>query len=762
MNFKSLSLALAFYCVSTHLTAQLTITPTIDPQILAQEIAGKGVIVSNVQFTGANGSAGTFTNASSKLGISKGILLTSGRAKTSSNGIGVDRPATAFASNPMNFGGDTDLSFYSGQTTRDACVLEFDFIPQGDSIKVNFVFGSEEYPQFNCSNFNDAFAFLITGQNYPTPTNIALVPETTIPVSINSINNGIASNIGICQALGNGAPFTNLYVNNIGDANITYNGYTVVLTAKAEVIPCQTYHIKLAIADAFDDAYDSGVFIEAASFSSPAIQLSGSGFTDDQGNILVIEGCNSGKFKLSRPASEAQKPATVTLQYQGTATSGIDYLALPTTVNFLAGETAKEFDVIPLEDLLKEDIESIKIYRTSGVCGTNFIDSLSFLITDTFYVRNVSSDIYCSAIPKTLTAPKIDNNPINDYLWSTGATTQVININAGGTYWVQHHFNDKCFSVDTFQITNGDPTVNIGPDIIFCDKDSVQLNAQNAGNSILWNTGQTTQTIYAKTNGQYLVTVTTQDGCFISDTLLATVKPLPQIELGNDTALCSYESLLLDASFPNTFYQWNNGSTAPSITISNPGKYSVIADLDGCIVEDSILVTQKVAALAIATTLDPEIVEGSIARLFAKLDNANAQYQWSPAEYLNNANISNPLATPIQSITYHLLTSSVDGCIAEDTIHIKVIPELKIPNVFSPNGDGINDTWNIPFSNLYTKAELQIFNRFGQLIFKLTGFNKPWDGTYQGNLLPVGTYYYIINPNVSGGKTKAGSVTILR
>src|SRR5262249_24444669 len=152
---------------------------------------------------------------------------------------------------------DADLATLAGATsTYDACVLEFDFKAAGDTVKFNYVFGSEEYPEFACSPYNDVFGFLISGgvtsaaTSYPTPYNIARVPGTTIPVCINSVNSaptGTTYPIGTCNSLGPGSPFGMYYINNSGSTTLVYDGKTTVLTAIAAVSPCDTYHLKLGI-----------------------------------------------------------------------------------------------------------------------------------------------------------------------------------------------------------------------------------------------------------------------------------------------------------------------------------------------------------------------------------------------------------------------------------------------------------------------------------------------------------------------------------
>jgi len=135
--------------------------------------------------------------------------------------------------------------------------LEFDFIPSSDSVEFRYVFASEEYPEFVNASFNDVFGFFISGQN-PTGgaysnLNIARIPGTNLPISIDNVNS---------------TSHSQFYINNSGNSRIVFDGMTFVLTAKALVVPCQTYHIKIAIGDVMDGIYDSGVFLEASSFTS--------------------------------------------------------------------------------------------------------------------------------------------------------------------------------------------------------------------------------------------------------------------------------------------------------------------------------------------------------------------------------------------------------------------------------------------------------------------------------------------------------------
>lgn len=155
-------------------------------------------------------------------------------------------------------GADAELTNLSGFPTNDACSIEFDLVPACDSLKIKYVFASEEYPEYVNQTFNDIFAFFISGPGITGTVNIATVPGTTTSVSINSINANSNSKY---------------FVDNANGTSIQYDGFTTPLTAAAKVIPCKQYHLRMAIADAFDRVWDSGVFIESGSINCNAPEI---------------------------------------------------------------------------------------------------------------------------------------------------------------------------------------------------------------------------------------------------------------------------------------------------------------------------------------------------------------------------------------------------------------------------------------------------------------------------------------------------------
>jgi gliding motility-associated-like protein len=136
-------------------------------------------------------------------------------------------------------------------------------------------------------------------------------------------------------------------------------------------------------------------------------------------------------------------------------------------------------------------------------------------------------------------------------------------------------------------------------------------------------------------------------------------------------------------------------------------------------------------------------------------------YLWTPATYLSSDTAATPVCKPDDEIVYTLHLSGTGGCTVTDTVHLIVLKGPVVPNIFSPNGDGINDVWKIKYLEYYPDATVQVYNRYGQIVYSSVGYGTGWDGTYKGSTLPVGTYYYIINPK-NGRPTVSGSVTIIK
>jgi gliding motility-associated-like protein len=159
---------------------------------------------------------------------------------------------------------------------------------------------------------------------------------------------------------------------------------------------------------------------------------------------------------------------------------------------------------------------------------------------------------------------------------------------------------------------------------------------------------------------------------------------------------------------------------------------------------------------------DKTVLEGGVVQLTpALLSGISVTYTWTPSVGLNNPNIPDPIASPSDDITYLLTVTSDKNCTTTDQVFVKVLKAPEIPNIFSPNGDGIHDKWVITFLETYPGCTVEVFNRYGQRVYFSVGYTKPWDGTINGKPVPVGTYYYIVDPK-NGRKKQSGYVDVIR
>jgi gliding motility-associated-like protein len=139
----------------------------------------------------------------------------------------------------------------------------------------------------------------------------------------------------------------------------------------------------------------------------------------------------------------------------------------------------------------------------------------------------------------------------------------------------------------------------------------------------------------------------------------------------------------------------------------------------------------------------------------------NLQYLWTPNLYLNNNTLKNPTFTGVGDIIYTLTVNDAAGCTTSAQLPIKVLKPIIIPNTFTPNGDGVNDTWVIDELHNYPGATVRIFDRYGMQLLYSEGYGKPWDGTYKGKPVPYGVYYYLIDIKPYGAPL-SGFITVIR
>ena len=450
---------------------------TYTPQQLVEDYLITGCLTaSNIQFTGAASAIGYFSNGIPGLNFTDGVIISTG------NAVDAAGPNTSTStSGYLGTSGNSTLTTIAGNTTYDASVLEFDFVPASNLLEFQYVFGSDEYPEFappNSSSFNDVFAFLISGgpENYNN-VNVALVPGTSTPVSINNVN-----------AITN----SSYYVSNGSSPNIEYDGITTTLTATKAVTQCETYHIKLMIADVGDSSYDSAVFLKANSFTSGESYTVQS-FNSWSASLSVMRGCSNYILFSRTDATPLSEPVPIEMTVSGTATPGVDYVPqIPDNLVIPAGQQtlAVYFDAIDT-GVLQGDETIILNFENGCPCGGGETQHTITIIDAFDITASVSNNgPICvgdqATITLTVNTPSPDDVTVE---WSTSAV-DLYQITVSPTVTTTYSV-DVIYPCDTITLTSvvtviNPPDVDLGPDLDV-EALTTNLNAGMApGNTGVW------------------------------------------------------------------------------------------------------------------------------------------------------------------------------------------------------------------------------------------------------------------------------------
>ena len=276
------------------------------------------------------------------------------------------------------------------------------------------------------------------------------------------------------------------------------------------------------------------------------------------------------------------------------------------------------------------------------------------------------------------------------------------------------------------------------------------------------------QTINA---GKYYVQVKNAAGCQHDDSTIVIVNPAPKAHVDfTGTTICLGDSVQLHAS-GGTAYLWQPAINLSSAASPNPYASPVITIPYRVIVSNQFMCKDSQYVTVIVNNKptadagpDRIIISGNAITLAASASGNNLSYTWVNASFINDNHLLRPTVNPPAATKYILNVSSSDGCgIASDTMNIKVYSTLYIPNAFTPNGDGINDTWSIPALGGYPNFDLFVYNRYGQIVFHTSNNNIPWDGKYKGQNQPQGTYVYFIDLKTGNNSDKiTGTVLLFR
>lgn len=458
---------------------------------LVEDIFVKGVCknIFNIQSVGSDGSYGYFENGGDVLGLNNGIILSTGKIDNAEGPNRETGKSTRF-NKPSN---DPDLIQLSGSDTiMDVTALEFDFTPLDSNVTFRYVFASEEYCEYVDNIFNDVFGFFISGPGIRgdfsnNAENVALIPESNDFVTINSINHLRNSDFYIGNELEEDAKDCNITYNPTDLRNkIQFDGFTKVLTAQLNLIPCETYHLKLVVADVGDDSWDSAVFLEAESFNiGGELELSAKSTIEQD---TIPEGCDYGSFVVSRlPDASTESPITIGIRVStnSVAQEGVDFMPLPDSVTIPAGAMSVDVPLHPIIDDEIEPLPELIELEFDFPCACISGKAELYLLDPPLINTGLSDLEVCPGDRVDLSTTPTGGVPGYEYLWSTGSLSEKTTLTIEQDQTVSLSITDFCGRrfVDKINITTHPvPEARIPTAVrTTCLDDTVQLVVQFTG-----------------------------------------------------------------------------------------------------------------------------------------------------------------------------------------------------------------------------------------------------------------------------------------
>lgn len=672
----------------------------------------------NHDVTNSNRFWGYFHKGTTNFPFTDGIVLTTGYASEAGNSY------VAAVGQSVGTGSDADLVAATGATVSltDAVALEFDFVPNSNQVKFNYIFVSDEYTSnYPCTGYSDAFALLLKKVGDPTYTNLAILPGGAGPVSATNIvpaGNGFSCgpiNAGYFGALAN----PHLVIN--------YFGRTTPLTAVADVIPGQTYHFKMVLADAKDPSHDSAVFLEGGSFDV------GIKIVDEAGVVLPgsINMCDNTPKQL-----KAQVAAIPGMTYQWYK----DGVAIPGATS--AVYTANQPGVYTVKVMVpgNQCPGEATITIIGGTSPTVQNAELKLCTTPTITTFNLET-----AKPLISTtqgavfrfyanqadAQAQNNSYITNLTNYTGTDGQILYVLVSNGAF--------CSKIATLTLRKEEtPTALVtAPRLKICAGESVLLTA-TGGVTYQWNDSTAAtggiRTVSPTQTTTYTVYAIGAQGCKSLQPARITIEVVPAIVSNlKGGHICQGDKIILDAgSGPNYTYQWSSGETSQSITVGTPGEYSVTISNGVCSKEFK---TQVIKAVI------PEVIKvdysenGTMILTASNPSNGILEYSVDNGVTWQSSNVFNNVPkNKVIAIRVRVKYTSCVGFLEFFTFVMK--------NVITPNGDNVNDI--IDFSGVvnYKDFSGQVFDRYGREVFKAEKIRPYWDGYFQGKKLPTSTYWH--------------------
>lgn len=700
-------------------------TPT---QLVTDVLVGNGggcVVpnISNVTVTPSTAASfenrawGYFNKATSSFPFQEGIVLSTGYAKKAGN-------TTEVSMGDNNQGlGDADLSAAIGVANlNNASVLEFDFVPTSSQMKFNYIFASHEYDQdYPCppTQFDDAFALLLK-PNTPgsTYTNLAVLPA----------GGGLVAVTNIIPPSFSCGPLNAQYFGSMLPNATNYNGRTVPLTAEATVIPGQSYHIKMVIADARDTIYDSAVFLEAGSFNI------GVTIVDSAGNPLpeTLNMCDNTPQILK--ALVAATPGMTFQWYK-------DNVLIPGATNVTYTATSPGVYTVKINIPGQNCPAEAQITIIGGTSPAAQNATLKLCTTPsvtTFNLNDAKPQISTTqgAVFKfyenLADAQAQNNNFIPD------ATTSLYDGSDGQILHVVVSNGGFCSKLVTLTLRKEETPIAVltATETKICAGDSVVLTASGgatyqwegfSGTGAIRNVSPTQTTTYTV----YAIGV---QGCKSLQPVSVTVEVVPALKSDlKGGFICEGDRITLDAGAgPNYVYTWSNGATTQTVVAETPGIYYVDINNGVCMKRYTTEVKQA---------LIPEIINvdysqgGTLVVTASNLSGGVLEYSADNGVTWQNSNVFNNIPNnTVVSIRVRVKTTSCVGFLEYFTFIMQ--------NVITPNNDNVNDKIDFSGVSKYNRFQAVVSDRYGREVFKAEKTRPYWDGYFQGKKLPTASYWY--------------------
>lgn len=697
---------------------QVTPTQSVQQLVLGEFIKENECLeVFNIKAIGTQNTLGTFSGGQNIIATENGVVFSTGFLGT------IGQPNISTQTTGQLYGpADAPYLSQAIRSTRifDAVGIEFDFIPTQRVVSFNYVFASEEYCEYVNSQFNDAFGFFISGpgiqgDGFNNSLNIARIPESNSIVTINTVNHirntdFFVNNLTLVDAANCGIPFEPQ-----SPSSIEFDGFTKRLQSVIEVIPCETYRLRLVVGDVSDDALDSAVFLEGNSFEISDIGSVEANVRESSG-LTVYENCLEGEFVFLRNRL-LEEDGEVLINYTigGTATMGDDFEVIPDSILIAANSIQTRIPINVIPDDIVEGRESIEIVIESITCECIQRDTAILFIEDAKDFIGVNFDETSVCVGQEFTfGPEVEAaiEPVR-YLWNTGETTATISDTILSSQSYQVTVSDFCGATDSARIAvqiQDIPELRIEGNFDFC-------------------TGRQPEELLLDLPGQAPWTI--------------------------NYSIDNEESVLLENIVTNPF----------PLRFEQAGRYQFLSFSDE-------FCTGNIQGEVLVEALDFDFDYNSIPPSCPNADDGSItlDIRAGVEPITIDWGLENEIQATLTGLSagnYNVMVMDGLGCILRDSIEvlpavasekcqIDVASNLYIPNAFSPNGDGINDLFTVyPTYELIERVSYKIYDRWGGLRFQSNNFGQgESEAFWDGGELDTGIYLCVVELGLVDGSSE--------